>query len=685
MLTNQSNISDEERQDGDLGYDSQDPLSIKLSDEEIIRIIGKRVEDSEQFWNRELKLDEVRKRSEKYWLNDSVDESDLYEYQIPYKNNRMLVDIETLLAVVLMQKAEPMVMEAQDTDASRQLAQDLQTVLLGLYEDLYLKQKLTLVARHLLVGLRLGVLKYRWNPYVGMRQPDGSMSGAIEVSVVRPQRVVLEEGSSDPDNVGLVAEYIPATIEELVNKYPDKKDELFRQFGISRGVRTQMARQVGYMEIWFEFYDENGDKKSATCWKCKDVVLDKMLNPNWKYSEKDPITGEEITPFNFFDRAKHPYIFFNHLNLGKHAIDDTSLAEQAQPLQDILNKRGRQIVENADQATAGLVGNKEMISEESLSKLTGDPGEKIMVAGDVNKAVSRLPYNPLPNYVVQDKTDARNEIDNMFGANAAIRGEVQKGDQTLGETVLSQRANMGRSQTIADSLENGMDKLYKALTQMIVVFWDEPQKIRYVGQEGKTTFTEFSSGKIEPGTQVRVKAGSLIPRDKVAERQATMQLAQMLDPLSLAEGLDKPNPKEFAKRLVLFRADPARYMAEVLEMTQPGTDQQAMADIQAILGGQPVQPPQAPSQEYVLTIDQFISSQTFKDLPPEQQQTLTEFARAVLDTSKGAIQEPTDQVQPQATQPQNTGATVPNPQQGATVSQPPQGFLGKVKSMIGMK
>lgn len=617
-----------------------DVLTLDLDDQDIVQIIGTRVSDSEDFWNKELNLDNVRKENEKYYLNLTYNEKDLYEWQVPYKNNRIITAVETLVPLAVSQPAEPIVTEASDSDESRQLASDLGNVLFALYEDLYIKAKLSMIGRHLLTGKRVAILKYRFDPNLGKVMPDGSRKGAIVVEVVRPEKVVFEQKASDPGDIPLIAEYMEDTLEDLVAKFPDKKDEMFKKQGIKQGTKKQLAAKIGYLEVWFSYRDKEGNVQEGVCWKWGNLILDKMQNPNWNYDlyYDDPETGEQRS-LNFHERPMKPYIIFNHLNLGKYVIDDTSLLEQAKNLQDILNKRGRQIVENADQATSGLVLDENKISQEDAKKIIGDPSEKVMVDGRVDQAATRLPYNPLPNYVVEDKFDARAEIDNVFGTNAPVRGE-SSGLDTLGEVILSQRANIGRLQTLSDSIEDGMDRLYKALVQMMKVYWDEPEILRYRQVEGKTEFIEWDRNKIEDGVDVRVKAGTALPKDKFALRNETIQMMAVLDPLSIAEGLDKSNPKEWAKRIIYYRFFMDKYLTEFLNEGDSEVDSKALGDIQALMNGQVPEIPESVSQEYLLTFEKFLTSEGFKAIEdPAVKQRIVEFAKAIKDKAKEAIGE----------------------------------------------
>ncbi len=628
----------DERREGVLSQ-GEGVLTPDLSDAEINQIIGNRITDAEQFWNTEYDLDKVRKLGESYYLNDSFDTGDLYEWQVPYKNNRILTSIETLVPLVVSQRAEPIVTEANDSDTSRQLASDLGNVLFSLYEDLDIKAKLSMAIRHLFVGKRIGILKYRWDPNLGKVLPDGTRKGMIVVENVRPEKVVFERDASDPDNIPLIAEYMDNTLEELIIRFPDKKAEMFKKQGIQRGTKKQLQANIGYIEIHFSYFDKEDNPQEGVIVKWDSLILGKIKTPNWNYDEYEEDPFGKLVNLNFNDRPRKPYIIFNHLNLGKHIIDPTSLIDQAMVLQDVLNKRGRQIVENADQANSGLVLNENMISQDDAKKIIGDPSEKVMVDGNVRDAAARLPPNLLPSYVIEDKFDARAEIDNIFGANAPVRGE-SSGLKTLGETVLSQRANIGRLQTMADSVEDGMDRLYRALVQMMKVYWDEPEIVRYRQTEGKTEFIEWSRDKIEDGIDVRVKAGTALPKDKFAVRNETIQMMAILDPLSMAEGLDKPNPKEWAKRLVSYRFFMDKYVSEFLGDDGEGIDSQAMGDLQTLLDGQQPEIPEEISQNYLLTIDKFLGSGAFEAVEdPQIKQAIVEFAEAVSAKAKEDIGE----------------------------------------------
>ena len=471
-----------------------DSISLSLSEERIKEIIGKRIENSEAYWNAKLGLADIREKNEKRWLNQNLEVSEnnawLYDFEAEYRDNRIFVSVETLLANLVAKIPKPEVIEAQDTPASRELATNYGKVLYRKAEDLNLKQTIQEIARHLLMGYRLGVAKLAWDFDGGRITEVGTHTGNVTVEAIMPEKIILDAESENPKDVPLIAEKVTNTVEELGFKFPDKKDEFIGRVQATRGKGASgMGSKIDYYECWFSFYDENGLKREGVLWKYIDLLFDYGINPYFNYDSEDTPAS------NYFDRPKKPYILFNFLRTGRYAFDDTSLTEQAASQQDILEKRGSQIVSNADQANATKVFNTLMIDAADAQKYVSDPNQNLLAKGDVRAAFSRVPPAQLPRYVIEDKFDARAEIDNIFGTHAPLRGEETEAP-TLGQEVMSQRSDLGRQVTLGESVEKGTEEVLKYITQLYKVFATEEHIVRYIGpEEGSTAFIKFSQDK----------------------------------------------------------------------------------------------------------------------------------------------------------------------------------------------
>src|SRR3990167_3277714 len=142
-----------------------DSLSLFLTEEKIKKILGKRIEDSRKWWNTEMDLDSTRENNEKRWLNKNfeVGGNSLYDYQVEYRDNRIFVSVETLASSLASKVPVPEITEAFDTDASRELAENFGMGLYRRAEDVFLKSKLQMIVRHLLMGYRFGAAKVFWD------------------------------------------------------------------------------------------------------------------------------------------------------------------------------------------------------------------------------------------------------------------------------------------------------------------------------------------------------------------------------------------------------------------------------------------------------------------------------------------------------------------------------------------
>ena len=193
--------------------------------------------------------------------------------------------------------------------------------------------------------------------------------------------------------------------------FPEKRDEIMDNCGRVR-MTPKLANSIyTYKEVWFTQIDDDGETE-CVAWYMDDLLLDKKKNPNFLYDED----GVKIT--NYLDRAEKPYIIFNFMNDGKHVIDQTTPFEQAIPLQDILNKRGRQIVENADTANAILVLKSGAITSDEAEILLLNVTE----SDPLSNAYGSIEPHLLPNYVLNDKQDVKNAIHEIMGTPAQFRG-----------------------------------------------------------------------------------------------------------------------------------------------------------------------------------------------------------------------------------------------------------------------
>lgn len=593
-------------QDGDVGV-----WDVSLDDGDILKQIRKPIEESKDYWDNTFGLKKAREDNMNLWLPNHYKGMDVYDYQESslYQDNRIFTSVETITAVVNSRIAQPEVDPAQDTVTSYQLAKDLGKVLFA-HSAKYQTPDIWRIAARSLLLKRVGWVKLRWDPLAGK-------NGDIVPEHVMPEDIIVDRDAKWNEVPRFVTQILRGmTGEELVARFPDSKQKIYAMLGCERrngdgdliAVKTQLAKRKDIYETWFQYYDDKAKKYcSGVCWTDTNFnhVLASIKNPNWNYEKPkgsmDEAESEEMSPAdsnyvsdddsqerenNFLDYPEPPFIPLNFLNDGSSYIDLTSYIEQAAPLQRILDRRGFQIMDNADQAGSGMIYNTNMIDKEEISNLIGAPDERVGVAGDVRSAVARVAPPPLPDYVLQDKMDARDAIDNIFATHNVTRGDNNTA-KTLGQDKLQLGQDNTRMEEIARAVERANTKYYRMLVQMMKVYYDEDHYYRAVGEDGQFDFIIMRADLIEDGIDVNVAAGSTLPVNKESQREATEFLAQLglVDPLTLYEvvgGAPLPSPKKMFERLMLFKADPAGLLQKVADEE---FDRSAFMDAQILLAG----------------------------------------------------------------------------------------------------
>lgn len=87
--------------------------------------------------------------------------------------------------------------------------------------------------------------------------------------------------------------------------------------------------------------------------------------------------------------------------------------------------------------------------------------------------------------------------------------------------------------------------------QMMKLFYDKEHYYRSEGEDGKYLEQVITNDLIVDGTKIDIKANTV---DKTTRKNNAMALLPVdgIDPLSLLEDLDVPNPKERTKRLIAY-------------------------------------------------------------------------------------------------------------------------------------
>lgn len=529
-------------------------LTLEMEDDELIAL----KKSWEQRWEPyEKEVAAIQTENENYWLGKQFTAAG----ERPLVDNLIFESLETFLPIATRAKAEVLV-ESDNTDEGNALADKVRKMATYVADKNTLNLKMKQVARYWALYL-LGAMKMGWS----------EVQNDITFNAIRPQKLILDPDATIEgcEYMGYyIGERVQDTASNLVLRFPKKKDFILDK------VKQKTGTTVTYIQWWTNDY---------LFYSLDDEVLDKTKNPHWNYDTKeqilamDPMTGaqipqeQDVPGNNHFNAPAMPYIFLSVFNLGRHPHDDTNLIKQNLALQDLINKRLLQIDCNADNANNGIALSGDAFTQEqamSFGKTRRKGGIAWVPTGDVNSAIKELPGTPLPNFIYESLIDYRNEVRNIFGT----RGSTPQG--TIGEDTVGGKKIISGQDTdrigggISTYLEQFSDKVFNWIVQLMYVYYDEPHSAAIVGTEKAKEYITLVNTEFTSKLLIGVKEGSMVPHDPANQRNEAVELwkDEGIDPITFFDRLEFPNPRESAKQLYLWKADPIQLFPDLLQQQQ---------------------------------------------------------------------------------------------------------------------
>lgn len=604
-------------------------FNLDMDDDALVKMLVRTLDDNISHWNQTpWLLQRTDAENINYLLGNQLDERYLLPHQTRYVDNRLHASVRAILAYVTGQLAKPELLPSKTQDRYKRIAQSMGMFLYQHALDHEANQFMRLAVKNLVTRKRC-FLKLRFDK-------DYGPFGDICTENIDPADIVVGRFSRYGQDPDVIYHKQKGTVEQLVAKFPDKKGEIFDAFGIIRGTHSQMTQMRTYWECWFTYWDSDGKESEGLCWFLPNttVILGKMQNPNWIYEGSEH--NQKIVNMTY--APVKPFIGLNYLNTGRSYIDETCLLDQAIPMQDILNKRGRQIVENADYANPRLLVDKGIMEQADADKFVNKNPKTIGMVDTsknnrpISESVFMVTGQQLPSFVFQDKIDARSEIDVMMGTPTQFRGEQpQSKNPTLGQDLLIKNQASALQDDLVEVVNRGWRDYYNKLLQMCLVYLPDDYWVMTKGKDGEYNQISLQSPNIDTNVRISVQVDSTLPLDKQSQRAMAIQLAQMpgrIDDLSLFEMLGVPDPEALADRVSRFNLDRLGYM-ESLE--QKLIDAEADADITLLIAGKAPEERDDYSENYLNHFNLFLTTNRFQQLAPTIQQRLTTFLGLVAN------------------------------------------------------
>lgn len=591
-------------------------LNLDLPDDYIINNLRDTIEQSYNFWNQKTGYNLRTRRFETYRMleGEQIDPTALYRYQTPYMRNELHVGADAIVSYVAANTPSSECYPAQDTPESRLLARHLEDYQHAYADKFYLPE---LMETWVWNALR------DFGSFIKLEfKPDYGRKGEIVPRIVDSKHCIVDHLARKGENPRFFCEVLRDTAENLVAKFPDAEEEIMRKAGIAmRGHGDPQSAELAYREVWFTARDKDHEPYEAVCWYMQDTVLDKKKNFNWLDSSE----GE-----NFLDKPSKPYVPLQ-LGFGDKWLDQSNAIEQAIPQQKVLNKLGRQLIDNIASANGTVVIDVRAMDKGEAQNWTHDPNQALVLelppgVNSIKDVIEQLPPQIVSPEIVAQINETVAAIHGILGTPSQFRGDDSDQTKTASEALMIKNQSSGRQDRLVRSVERGVDRFFNMLTQMMVVWYDKPHLLTIDRGDGNFDYVEMHRDQIETGIQVKVRTGTTLPFDKARQEQVAIQLGQMkaIAPYDLFRLLHVDDPQKLYDNLVKFNSNPMQLAQDIGE---GDANDDAIMDFRALMGGAKPDQREDVEQQYLNQFLRLMITDAFLQAKPTLQQKVLKFYR----------------------------------------------------------
>lgn len=524
----------------------------KLNDKQIIKLINNRWNDSESVWEVISKLYDTNKgiySNEPKWLkNVPVKKSKV-------RANRIFRDTESVINSLIANPAKPNVLQGRDTPQSKELALRLEKYFSERYDTLNVKEEFRKGLRNLYFS-RLMVLKPYWN----------NKTNDFDVKSIDPRKIRVHKNATNTDDSEFAIEEVTDNILSVISRFKDKKEIILKKAGLSEEEALIQNPEIVYKEAWignYVFFVYQGiliGRIRNPYWDWDGILMNDeeydLLETNQKQALQTAKDNQEsriaelpegVTYqsyyYNHFDEVRKPYIIATILNNEDSPIGQTDFISQAAPLQENVDKRKRQIDENADIMNGVVKVDEKVMSKADAQRLRFETGGVFWGKGVV-EGVQRETGTALPQFIFDDMLDSRNEIDNIMASTSAFRGEREGQETKAGRLALIQQSylNLNELVQVVDYVSR---ELFNWFYQLAKVRYTEHHYAKTIGADNAVEVISIMQDDLEDGTEIRIIPGKTLPEDmqwkfEMAQKDMELGVLSPVDYFKLA-GYDSPN------------------------------------------------------------------------------------------------------------------------------------------------
>ena len=546
-----------------------------------------------------------------------TDEGDKPRYRVRMVANQIAPNTQSLLARLVKSKPQFFATPGQASYEAQKASKVAEDLLEYWWDSLHLMEKREEAMMWSIIAGN-GFWKITWDDQVGpgmkvMVSPDGQpivdpmvkhffeknlenmgidseqfekrvYQGEIRVDVLSPFDVLLDDSAQ-----------VFEDCKYAFCMHPMSPDEIFERYGVQ--LKANAINRYPDEQLPGSF----GNVEAKTKENVRMVYYGYFL-PGSKYPEGRFVVFTKNPSIVLYD-APWPYPF-EQLPLVKFPgvrvpgqLWDTSVVENAIPLQKELNRTLSQIIEYKN-----MTLKPQMLAPVGSlrQRITDEPGAIFEYNPVAGKVPESIPIPPLPQYVYEQLQDIGVRLKDTFGLNEIMDGKVPPNVEAGVAIDLLQESATDRLAPQIMLMERALERAGNMMLQLAQQYYQEPRMLIITGSGSKPKVERFDDADLIRGVQVKVEAGSGLPRTRAGRQARVMQMLQMgiLSPTKAYKYLDMA---DFKGVQMQFEADEEQAMREHDKLMDGGIiNEQEAKKAQEALMMQIMQNPQAPIDPQLL-------------------------------------------------------------------------------------
>lgn len=468
-----------------------------------------------------------------------VEEGEKPRYRVRLVSNQVVTGSHSLLSKLTKTKPSMFASPGSSDYEDRKAAELAEALLEHWWSTFELSSKLEEALLWSIIGGQ-GYWKIGWDPYAGrktsfMLNPMGQpivtdaekevFRAELEKYGIPPQEQTVYEGDIkvevlSPDNV---------LLDSNAKVFEDAEYAFCRHFMTPDEIKMKWQVEVeadsvpGEMDISMPFDNASNalDKTVKAVWV--GYFRPSPQLPEGRYvvfiDTPKQILQDEPWPYPFMQL---PLVKFPGIRVPGSVYDD-AVVTHARPLQKELNRTLSQIVEYKNLMMRpriwAPVGSVRM-------KLTTEPGvvqEYIPIQG-LRPEPESLPS--LPPYVFEHLKDINARLNDVFGLSEVAQGQVPPNVEAGIAIDLLQEMATDRIAPTIKLMELAIARAGNMMLALAQAYYKEPRTINIAGSSGVGASRSFTTADITGNIDVKVEAGSGLPRTRAGRQARVLQLYQ---------------------------------------------------------------------------------------------------------------------------------------------------------------